>query len=946
MFQLAALLLVHPAAAPAPRAVVLEATNAVNGDSAAALLSRWTARFQRDSADPEALLGLATLERLTYRYDAALRHYARLFASASRPADQYSLYALLGSGEAVRTHLSFDSGTVFYTRALAVARALRDSVGMAEGFLGLSFTRFYSKGPTVALRIADSAAPFVNPHDPALLTRFHWIRAVDLVFGGRPEAESEARRALGFARLAGDLRLEGAAYALLGGAAFSSKPPPVTIALFDSAEAILRSVHDRFGLGVTELWRGYLPLLLFDHVAARRDFTAALAQGDSSDDRYLRGWALRNLAHLEWHTSELVSAAQHVAQADLLFSQLGDRYSAAYADEVIGGVALDRGEIAMADSAFRRDQPWVDSAGFVFVGFSDRYGAAMTAIRRGDWQDATRKLRLASAYATAHAQQGSVPGLEYFFGLVALRQGNLAEAERRLQRYLQHASPTQLLDRYSARTRLAQVALQRGQVMRAEAEQVAASDELDSLRAGLDNQRLRLLAFQTHRGYDDPDQGFASIIDGLVAGGRVEPAFRLVERRRARELRDHLARLAASPQGSIAAGLTRAPGADAVPALDDSTAVLEYAMGKAAGGSVVFALTRKGLSAARFPLSGAVSEAIGRYGSRLAAGGAADSLARLVSAAVLAPALGLLPAAIHRLVIVPSGVLFQLPFEALPLPDGSPLLERYVVVLDPSRAVLASLAGRVSRSGPVRLLALADPRSPGDALPRLRGSAAEARAVARFAATADVRLRDSASEAFLKNSPLEGYQVLHFATHALVDQEAADRTVLALAPGHGEDGFVGIGELLGLKLSADLVVLSACETASGEVIEGEGIEGLTLPFLEIGARSVVASRWRIGDRRTLALMTGFYRSLARGATAGAALRAAELAAYRSGAPASEWAAFTLVGDPGVRIAVHEPGARWPLYLLLGVVVLAALAGFLTLQARRGLRAELAASGTA
>src|SRR4029079_17985556 len=103
-----------------------------------------------------------------------------------------------------------------------------------------------------------------------------------------------------------------------------------------------------------------------------------------------------------------------------------------------------------------------------------------------------------------------------------------------------------------------------------------------------------------------------------------------------------------------------------------------------------------------------------------------------------------------------------------------------------------------------------------------------------------VRLGADASAAFLKHAELRGYRVLHFATHALVDERSAARTALALAPGEGEDGFVGPAELASLGLGADLVILSACRTAGGAVIEGEGIQGLTAPLLEGGARAVVA----------------------------------------------------------------------------------------------------------
>jgi CHAT domain-containing protein len=205
------------------------------------------------------------------------------------------------------------------------------------------------------------------------------------------------------------------------------------------------------------------------------------------------------------------------------------------------------------------------------------------------------------------------------------------------------------------------------------------------------------------------------------------------------------------------------------------------------------------------------------------------------------------------------------------------------------------------------------------ALPRLPGSAREARAVARYSAAATVRRRDGASEAWLKTSPLTGFGVVHFATHALVDEESVTSTALALAPSEGEDGFVNAGELLGLKLAADLVVLSACRTAGGKIVRGEGVQGLAAPLLVAGTRAVAATWWPIGDEASVRLVDDFYRGLASGHPAGDALRDAKLAALARGAPVREWAAFTIIGDAMVKPTLTMPGRGLPVALLATVV---------------------------
>jgi len=301
---------------------------------------------------------------------------------------------------------------------------------------------------------------------------------------------------------------------------------------------------------------------------------------------------------------------------------------------------------------------------------------------------------------------------------------------------------------------------------------------------------------------------------------------------------------------------------------------------------------------------------------------------------------------VEHIVIVPDGPLHRVPWDALRTADGRYVVERFAVTLAPSVRTLAELRNRSPHPRTSRLLAFGDPafgsgsspravrepasdaelyRSAFDSaggLPRLEASAREAALVAPYADDAEVRTGERASAAFLKHAPLDRFRVLHFATHAIVDDRVVTRTSLALAPGEGESGFLGPSDLAALPLDADLVVLSACRSAGGVVVDGEGVQGLTAPLLQAGARAVVATQWRIGDRSTVAFVDDFYRAMAEGRPVGDALRAAKLAALHRGAPAREWAAFTVIGDPLVTPSLHAP-SRWRAgWLVLAAVVAA------------------------
>ena len=142
--------------------------------------------------------------------------------------------------------------------------------------------------------------------------------------------------------------------------------------------------------------------------------------------------------------------------------------------------------------------------------------------------------------------------------------------------------------------------------------------------------------------------------------------------------------------------------------------------------------------------------------------------------------------------------------------------------------------------------------------------------------------------------------LLHIATHARVDSQRPRLSALALTPEHKVDGTAsafGLLDILGLKLTSSLVVLSACETSRGRLLPGEGVLGPAQAFLQAGAGAVVASYWRVDDLTTSRFMEEFYRYLlTERLPAATALRKAQIAAAANGS-AHNWAAFSVYGWP-------------------------------------------------
>ena len=185
---------------------------------------------------------------------------------------------------------------------------------------------------------------------------------------------------------------------------------------------------------------------------------------------------------------------------------------------------------------------------------------------------------------------------------------------------------------------------------------------------------------------------------------------------------------------------------------------------------------------------------------------------------------------------------------------------------------------------------------------RLEYAPLEVRRISRFFPKNHLLLEGRrATEASFK-SRSGSFRVLHLATHGSFNKINPLLSSLELEPGGGEDGRLEVHEVLDLRLAADLITLSACDTALGsgyfaEVPAGDDFVGLTRAFLFAGSAPVLATLWKVNDRSTLELMETFYSRLGAGDKA-AALVAAQRNMVQSGGPYAHpyyWAPFTLVG---------------------------------------------------
>jgi len=187
-------------------------------------------------------------------------------------------------------------------------------------------------------------------------------------------------------------------------------------------------------------------------------------------------------------------------------------------------------------------------------------------------------------------------------------------------------------------------------------------------------------------------------------------------------------------------------------------------------------------------------------------------------------------------------------------------------------------------------------------LPDLPGTKEEVQAAADILGVHDAPLKAGldGTETQFKEAPLDQFRIIHLAVHGNANPKNPDRAALVFRPDPPkDDGLLEPREILGLHFNADLVVLSACETAVGHLQGEEGITNLSRTFLAAGARSVISTLWKIDDSYSLFLMKRFYTHLREGKSEAAALRLSQidvLQKFGAETPAANWAAFTLLGD--------------------------------------------------
>ncbi len=280
---------------------------------------------------------------------------------------------------------------------------------------------------------------------------------------------------------------------------------------------------------------------------------------------------------------------------------------------------------------------------------------------------------------------------------------------------------------------------------------------------------------------------------------------------------------------------------------------------------------------------------------------------QLLHQVLIDPIANLLPADPNaKVIFIPHGDLFLIPFSALQSADGKYLIEKHTISISPSIQLLQltrqqhhRINGKAKNS-----IAVGNPtmsKTPISwrnkflhPLAQLPQSEQEAQTIAQLLNSSAIT-GDRATKDFVV-SQMSDAKIIHFATHAILDDgDLLSPNAILLAFTSKDDGLLTASEILKLNLHAELVVMSACNTARGTIL-GDGVIGLARSFIVAGVPSVIGSLWSVPDSPTAELMTEFYRNLQKHFDKAQALRQAMLTTMKTHPAPRDWAAFTLIGE--------------------------------------------------
>ena len=822
----------------------------------------------------------------------------------------------------------------FYKQALPIFGAVGDRRGEATTLTAIGVVYDSLGEKQKALEFYNQALPIFGAVGDRRgeATTLTGIGIVYSHLGEKQKALEFHNQALPLTRAVGDRGGEANTLNNLGGVYSDLGEKQKALEFYNQALPLRRAVGDRNGEAITLNNLGGVYSDLGEKQKALEYYNQALPLSQAVGDRGREANTLTNIGAVYFSLGEKQKALEYYNQALPLSQAVGDRRAEGATLTNIGNVYLLLGEQQKALKFFNQALPLVRAVGNRDIEAKTLYSVASLQRSQGNLKDA---LTLMDSVITI------VEDLRTKIGSQELRASYFATVQNYYQFYidllmqLHQQNPNKGYDAF---------AFHASERARARSLLELLTEASADIRQGVDPQLLvqeRSLLTQVnaleYQKYQLTSGSYSQAqLDDIAQ--KIKTTLTELDRLKA-QIRVSSPRYAnlKYPQPLNLQQIQQQ-------VLDENTLLLEYSLGEEQ--SYLWAVTKNSITSYVLPSQKQIEAAVQTFRESVTK----DSGVNLNSGLPLSQIL-LTPVANQlgnkRLLIVGDGALQYVPFAALPLPSSptTPLLVQNEIITLPSASTVAIQRQQLQNRAPAAklIVAIADPifnlnderitgnppSSPGNSsrnfalnraarnlglgeeaggkiFDRLKFTRDEANKILAIVPDKTQHLEAfdfNASRQFATNPDLANYQIIHFATHGLLDPVNPELSGIVLSlydqKGKEKDGFLRLQDIFNLNLPAELVVLSACETGLGENVKGEGLVGLTRGFMYAGARRVVVSLWSVNDLATSELMTKFYQKiLQEKQNPVTALREAQLEMWKSSDKRSPyyWAAFTVQGD--------------------------------------------------
>lgn len=892
----------------------------------------------RNAGEILQLLGKTAEAKLAFEEALSLSKKIRNQHEEARVRNDLAyLYFITGDAAKAQPHA---------TAALKIARTLRDRSIEAEALSNLGET-FYHRGNLAQAQAYQEQSLSIwrelgNQRGQAISLIALGYYYLNL--GEPAKAVKSYDEALLLARTAKDLAVDTLANVAIGNFKRKVGDRQEALSAYSSAEAVAEDIGDKTSRAIATAGIGVVSLELGDYEIALDQFREAIKLFEANGQTWGAAEAKLDLAKVQHALGQDQQALDTLNEALALFRSLSMQRLESITLRTIGLVHSSRGDIKTALAAFQQALSLLNPG-------KDQRHAAYTLNYIG------------KAYEDLHQTDRAHGYYQKVLKLAKQSQDPQAEA----------------LTRYN----LAHLERSRGNLEQAANHIKAAVDIVERTRAKVVSPILRTTYFATIRdNYDlyidvlmlrhkqDPSAGFD------------REAFAVSERARARSFLENLLQGRADEREELAdlpQPLNLEETQERI--LDNETTLIEFALGNER--SYAWLVTRNNRAVFELPGRDEIERAArtlydaftqhqlvpnesiqARLDRETKAAAALPGAIESLSKVLLGPLGHHLKT--KRMLVVADGALQYVPFQVLVNPEtGRRLIDSYEIVNEPSASSLAVILSEVANRKPapnlVAVLAdpvfeITDPRikqnatatldqpanmlgirralrdvgiiADGMQIPRLLASGREADEIMALAPTRTSlkAVGFAANRDRVFSLELTRFRIVHIATHGIVNSEDPGRSGILLSmfdqQGRSQNGFLGLYDISRLGLRADLVVLSACSTAIGKDVRGEGLNSVTRRFMYAGAAGVVASLWKVDDEATAELMKYFYAALLqKGLPPAAALRDAQLELAKQPRWQSPyyWAGFVIQGQYDQRESFSPTGGGITIPAVLGIV---------------------------